>query len=901
MSWWSPSWLPNLPSFDLSLPAGLQRHFLSYVLDKFLGHFVKNGQFDTQSIDSQIGSGYVQVKDIELNPTVHTSHFNLVLSLSLISGQAINALLVGLPVELHSSHVGHITARIPWPNPLTSTLGLSLQSLHLTLDLLDSPPNDQTSQASNLADSVASAAAEFLHDELSPGEEATLRESFHPDRDSPPDPTGYVPGGIDPFLNTEDLASNDTDPDGVGMFASLIERLLARFAFDAADTRITIRHPERSSFTLVIPSIRYETESETPSANEATLRNDTTGETRTITISGVQITISDLRPEDIMKPAFPSIVSSIASLPHPPYGQLPQELHSRSPSPDSDIDDETQMVMSQSIAFLPPQPLSSSSMSASAVSSMYHSAVSEPPFRSTAICEPIPEVPGQPPLEPAAKPEVQPPPIPQDERSSSSGVSTPPGAGVLEETVLSFGPDPVVIRLTTSPPSESRPGHRGAEKRESLRLSATAGVLSFALRAPHIRGLTELAAILGSRSSTFPSPPPKAQGATSLLPRLKVSVHVRGVVGLLLLSKESSSEFTQVDFFRHPLIPPKLPYGYLRIHADGVSASLSQPPVAGGGDRRTSGVARVDASLTTTDLTVFLFEPSSPPLGSEHTASPILITDPNVITQYTPSHAHPVNQLNPYPICPAFDISDWTSVANKSTTPKPSYWRARVPQSHSQQRMPTHGRGGSVGGLPPPVKLNPDFLQKPPLYSPPAVSATVVIASGDHKSHKGEKAPKPRTHAEVRIAPLHVFVDLGALLSGQDYGFLGFFQDSIPIAPPPAEGNASTDIYGEISDEDEKDTPPATPRHFTGFSRRDNDRQRERQRLEQMVLDDLDLKFDYRSSTPKQSPQSLPLEKVKAWREVIAYLVFCDTRLSFDSTTVPLRRRKPFSFRSRYL
>jgi len=75
MSWWSPSWLPNLPSFDLSLPAGLQRHFLSYVLNKFLGHFVKNGQLDARSIDSQIGSGYVQVKDIELDPTVCIGHF----------------------------------------------------------------------------------------------------------------------------------------------------------------------------------------------------------------------------------------------------------------------------------------------------------------------------------------------------------------------------------------------------------------------------------------------------------------------------------------------------------------------------------------------------------------------------------------------------------------------------------------------------------------------------------------------------------------------------------------------------------------------------------------------------------------------------------------------------------
>ncbi|KAF9650852.1 hypothetical protein BDM02DRAFT_3092255 [Thelephora ganbajun] len=842
MSWWPPSWLPNLPSFDLSLPAGLQRHFLSYILNKFLGHFVKNGQLDARSIDSQIGSGYVQVKDIELDPT------------------AINALLVGLPFELHSSHVEHITTRIPWPNPLTSTLGLSLQSLHLTLDLLDNPANSQLNQTSNLADSVASVAAEFLHHELSPGEEATLRESFHPDRGLPPDPADYVPGGIDPFLNTEEFAPSDTDPDGVGIFASLIERLLARFAFDAADTRITIRHPGRSSFTLIIPHIRYETESETSSANEAptpqaTLRNNATGETRTITISGVEITTLDLRPEDTTKPAFPSIVSSVTSLPpHPPYGRIPREPHSRSPSPDSDIDDETQMMMSQSIPFLPPQPLSSSSMSASVVSSMYHSAISEASLKSTTVREPIPEVQEQPLIEPAAKPEEQSSPNPQDQPPPSSDAPPPQGAGIPEETIVSFGSDPIIIRLTTPPPSESRPEQRKVEKRDdSLRLSVTTGMLSFALRARHIQSLTELVASFGSISSTPPTP----QGTTPaspLLSRLNVSVHVRGVVGLLLLSKEPSYELTRVDFFHHQLIPPKLPYRYLRIHADGISVSFSQPPGIGRGDRRTSGTTRVDASLTTTDLTVFLSKLSSgSSLGSEHTASPILITDPNILIQYTSSYAHPVNQHNPYPNCPAFDVSDWTSMANKSKTPKPSYWRARIPQNHSQQRMPMHGRGGPVGvpGLSSsPGQSNPDFLQKSPTHSPP-----------------GENVPELRTYVEARIAPLHVFVDLGALLSIQDYGLLEFLQDSAPTALHPAKESASEELSEEISDEDEKDTPPATPRRFTDFSRMDSDRQRERQRLEQMVLDDLDLKFDYRSSTPKQSPQSLPSEKVKAWRE----------------------------------
>ena len=779
---------------------------------------------------------------------------------------------------LHSSHIGHITARIPWPNPLTSTLGLSLQSLHLTLDLLDSPSTSKPNQTSNLADSVASVAAEFLHDELSPGEEATLRESFHPGQGSPPDPGDYVPGGIDPFLNAEGFAPNDTDPDGVGIFASLIERLLARFAFDATDTRITIRHPEHSSFTLTIPSIRYETVSG-GSSTEATVRNDATGETRTITISGVEVTMLDLRTEEKAKLPIPSIVSSVTSLPsRPPPDLPPQESHSRSPSPDSDIDDETQMMMSQSIALLPPKPLASSLISTSVASSMYQSAVSEAPFRSAIIREPIPETQEQPPIESPIKREEQPSSA-SHVQPSSNNVS-PQVADDPEEIIASCGSDPIVIRLTAPPPSESQPGQQRVEKRDdSLRLSVTTGVLSFALRARHIQSLTELVATLGSTGSTFQSPPLKPQGTTtpsSLLSRFNVSSHIRGVVGLLLLSKEPSYELTRVDFFHHQLIPPKLPYGYIRIYADGISASISQPLGVTRGDRRASGTTKIAASLVTTDLTIFLFEPRNSSLGFEHTASPILITDPNVLTQYSLSHAHPANRSNPYPNCPAFDISNWASTNNKGTTPKPSHWRARVPQNHAQQRIPTHGPGGSVGALglsSSPARSNPDFPQKPSAHSP-VVSVTVTITSGSQKPHKGESTPASRTLVDTRVAPLHVFFDLGALFSSRDYGLLEFVQDSASTALLPAKVNTSENPYGETSDEDEKDTPPATPRHFTGFSRRDNDKQRERQRLEQMVLDDLDLKFDYRSSTPKQSPQSLPSEKVKAWREVTSHPVF---------------------------
>ena len=139
-----------------------------------------------------------------------------------------------------------MTARIPWPNPLTSTLGFSVQSLNLTFHLIPVISESIGFSATNLADSVASAAESFIHDELTPREEATLRESFHPDLASSfYDHAQNVPGSIDPFLRgaEDEEFHSDADPAGVSMFATLIERLLARFEFDAVDTKITLIQP----------------------------------------------------------------------------------------------------------------------------------------------------------------------------------------------------------------------------------------------------------------------------------------------------------------------------------------------------------------------------------------------------------------------------------------------------------------------------------------------------------------------------------------------------------------------------------------------------------------------------------------------------------------------------------
>ncbi|KDN38407.1 hypothetical protein RSAG8_09501, partial [Rhizoctonia solani AG-8 WAC10335] len=87
-----------LPTFGIALPANIQRRLLSFVLKYFLGHLVKPGQLDDHKIDAQIGSGRVEIKDVELDDL------------------AINSLLVGLPVSLQGGTLGnhrhrqHLTA-----------------------------------------------------------------------------------------------------------------------------------------------------------------------------------------------------------------------------------------------------------------------------------------------------------------------------------------------------------------------------------------------------------------------------------------------------------------------------------------------------------------------------------------------------------------------------------------------------------------------------------------------------------------------------------------------------------------------------------------------------------------------------------------------------------------------
>lgn len=70
---WLPTWLPALPSLNFPVPASIQGRFLSFVLKRSLGHLFKPGQLDSAQIDSQLGSGHIQVNDLELDESVRRS------------------------------------------------------------------------------------------------------------------------------------------------------------------------------------------------------------------------------------------------------------------------------------------------------------------------------------------------------------------------------------------------------------------------------------------------------------------------------------------------------------------------------------------------------------------------------------------------------------------------------------------------------------------------------------------------------------------------------------------------------------------------------------------------------------------------------------------------------------
>lgn len=843
-------------------------------------------------------------------------------------------MISGLPVELHDGSVGKVTARIPWPNPLTSTVGLSLESLHLTFHLLPPTVASPKVHVVNLADSVMSAAETFINEELAPDEEASFRTSYQPEMAE--SLTEQPPGGLDPFLRDEE-SHEDGEPQGVSLFATLIENLLARFEFDATDTKITLVDPLHASFSIALSNISYRSQGVQPtttaeSANDPATSSSThapqaSQETRTVTLTGFTITTRCLKPLQRQSSLPPQSLSIPISL-------SPEDRSPPSPYSDSsDMDEEAQMLMSQSIAVFPHPAMS---MSSSVGDSIYHSTMST--AMNTISEEPSPlQVPASPENVLPGVIETSTKTVLSEPRQDSTSRTIPVDVmdDIEDETVLSISTEPIVVSLTTPPllrklrniasgasssnspvPEAGQSERRAREDKVSLNVSV--GVVACALRARHIQSLLRISRIWGSGR---PVERPKTTSATSspnavasIYDVFTSSLRVRGAVLLLLPStttRASPSDDALTKFFHHPLAPPHLPYGYVRLHLDSLDGSLNMEPLPGSDPvhkRRGSPGIRsrsfdVTGTLKLADVSAFAFLLCPKSQGPndltdlpDFRATPLLITDPHLPRQYRmpyDSFKSSVTDARKY-LLPEFDIIDWTDPKQYTASARPSLWRTKIPRSHSS-RSPQHHASESTSSVPTvhgSPRKRPNDLATPvsspshknnlglPASPGPPNAEAISTSPSQHsgvssqnldtpalsvKLHtvfspqsRSSRAPEPDPgRIDVNIAPLHCFVDFGLVLGRHgDSEALKFLQEitaedgELEMAPE-AKGEAENNSFGQSS-RYEDDIASVSQRVHASDVLDPTEMERDRRRLEKLLLEDLDLQLEYREGDQEE-------------------------------------------------
>ena len=135
-----------------------------------------------------------------------------------------------------------------------------------------------------------------------------------------------------------------------------------------------------------------------------------------------------------------------------------------------------------------------------------------------------------------------------------------------------------------------------------------------------------------------------------------------------------------------------------------------------------------------------------------------------------------------------------------------------------------------------------------PPSKPPAPALSVKFRSARPK--EGRDAAE----VHVTLAPLHFFLDTGMILGRKEDGkseVLRFVEELTAASSHPRPDDPAAPVSEEhiFDDHDmDDDEHPGTPRvsALRGLPDHETEQERERRRLEQLVLEDLQLGYDYR-------------------------------------------------------
>lgn len=707
--------------------------------------------------------------------------------------QAINSSLAGLPLVLHDGFISSITARVPWPNPLTSNLGLSLDALHLTFHVV---PNVATpSQGADLAESVASAAETFMHEELVEKDGASPLDSVHAEVSH--DIEGPIPGGLDNFApSNEGVAQTKDDSTGVPLFSSLLEKLLARFEFKAVNTEITLVHPGNVSLILSIEEIGYGTEANVE-ANQSPSEGGPT-----LTLSGVRVTTRDLRPC-----ASPSLAGPYTGSSPPMVPSSPKPRHvDRPASPaasSSSLDEETQAFMSRSIVSFPPR---SGSFLDSASSSLYQSAFSE-------------ESSQQYPLSLSKESDTEDGGLTSSQgNASQSGLSGVYQAGTLDDVLLSFGSVPLVIRILT-PSSNDANGDGSSNTHNSFKLNVSMGAIGLACNARQLASIIAIAGCFDTQRAAKPLPlanldstPPITQG-----PNWNFDVGIKGLAVLMLpggSAPESRSSLT--GFFARPLTLPHLSNGYVRFYVSDINAQIASSKEFSNNSHqggKTNPGASVNLSLRLelrcADVNVSVHSFPSP--ASKMLVYPALFTDQRLRNQYVPPRIGPKGD-GCHVGLPTLEVNSRWEIEMQDDGLNMPPWSSALLSGDELDNIP------EIGG-------------EAPRQRPAESSNWFAISMSMEKTTLIERGRQPqplKNDASISIRPLHLLLDIEQL---SDRNVVAFMQELAGGVGRDSTSNKGSENDREtVVDDDQGITPPtAEP---------ETEKEKEGKRPEVLILGD---------------------------------------------------------------
>jgi len=662
-------------------------------------------------------------------------------------------------------------------------------------------------------ESVASAAETFMQEELIEHEDPTLLDSIHSEASR--DIDNVIPGGLDPFMShDEEVEQTNDDSAGVPLFASLLEKLLARFEFKAVNTEITLVHPGNTSLTLSVAEIRYGRE-----ANVDASQSSIEGDLPTLAVSGVRITTRDLGPclNPSLAGSFTGRSPFVDGSPHP---QAPFSDRPNSPAvSSSSLDEETQEFMSRSFVSLPPR---SDSFVGSASSSLYESAFSEEnsPRHLLSLSKEL---------------ESRDHGLTSNQdygsQSGSGGVRQGDTSG---DVLLSLGSVPLVIRIQ-APSSNDSDGDKDPAARNSFGVNISMGAVGFACNARQFAGIIALAGCFDTQRTAKPSSRTNANSLHPITrgPNWNIDVGIEGLIALVLpggLAPESRASLS--SFFARPLTLPHLSNGYACFHVGGIHADIALSKVfpnaspQGGKTDRTSTSASLNLNLGLRCADINASVRSFPSAGSKMVVYPILFTDQRLRSQYIPPRVGPKGDGR--------HVHLPTIMVN-------NHWAAELQDDGSN--LPSGSEALLSDDTPDNILKNDEENLR--IRRTPASSNESAIALNIERITAMEHGKQPRLlkdEASISILPLHILLDIEQVSNRHVAEFL---QELVAGVGKEATPNQSNGNGGKTTvNNDKKNGPSATT---LPISEREESKHPER-----LILKDTDVQPDHGESGDKR-------------------------------------------------